>query len=293
IVVQGHLFAPGTFAYRQGIHLSDVIHSIEELRPDADIHYLLIRREVPPDRHITVVSADLATALRAPGSAADIELMPRDRITVFDLASGRDRVIQPVLDELRLQGSSGNPSTVVRVDGSVKVPGEYPLEPGMTVSDLVRAGGGTADAAYGNEAELTRYTVSSDQSRHTEHIEVNLAAALQGDPSANIRLLPFDNLSVKEVPLWQAQESVTLRGEVRFPGDYTIRRGETLASVLARAGGLTDFAFPEGSVFIRESLRRREQEQLDLLAERMQRDLTVLALQTVAGGQGGGGGASA
>jgi polysaccharide export outer membrane protein len=288
IVVQGHLYAPGTFAYHQGIRLSEVIHSVEELRPDADIHYLLIRREVPPDRRIAVVSADLAAALRAPGSAADLELMPRDRITVFDLASGRDRVIQPVLDELRLQGTSGNPSEVVRVDGSVKVEGEYPLETGMRVSDLVRAGGGTADAAYANEAELTRYTVGGDQSRHTEHIPINLAAALQGDPAANIRLQPFDSLSVKEVPLWEAQESVAIKGEVRFPGEYTIRRGETLASVLARAGGLTDFAFPEGSVFTRESLRRREQEQLDLLAERMQRDLTVLALQTAAVGQGGG-----
>ena len=289
IVVQGHLYAPGTFAYRQGIRLSDVIHSVEELRPNADIHYLLIRREVPPERRISVVSADLAAALHAPGSTADIELMPHDRITVFDLASGRDRVIQPVLNELHLQGTSGSPSEVVRVDGQVKVPGDYPLEPGMTVSDLVRAGGGTADAAYGNEAELTRYSVASDQSRHTEHIEVDLAAALRGDPSANIRLQPFDSLSVKEIPLWETQESVTLKGEVRFPGEYTIRRGETLSSVLTRAGGLTNFAFPEGSVFTRESLRRREQEQLDLLAERMQRDLTVLALQTtVSVGQGGG-----
>src|SRR5882762_1471821 len=288
IVVQGHLYAPGTFAYRQGIRLSDVIHSVEELRPDADLHYLLIRREVPPDRRISVASADLAAALRAPGSTVDIELMPHDRITVFDLASGRDRVIQPVLDELRLQGTSGSPSEVVRVDGRVKVPGDYPLEPGMTVGDLVRAGGGTTDAAYGNEAELTRYSVASDQSRHTEHIQVDLAAALRGDPAANIRLQPFDSLSVKEVPLWDAQESVTLKGEVRFPGNYTIRRGETLSSVLSRAGGLTDFAFPEGSVFTRESLRRREQEQLDLLAERMQRDLTVLALETAAVGQGGG-----
>src|SRR2546429_325043 len=289
IAVQGHLYAPGTFAYRQGIRLSDVIHSVEELRPDADIHYLLIRREVPPDRRISVVSADLAAALRAPGSTADIELMPHDRITVFDLASGRDRVIQPVLNELRLQGTSGSPSEVVRVDGRVKVPGDYPLEPGMTVSDLVRAGGGTADAAYGNEAELTRYSVTSDQSRHTEHIKVDLAEALRGDPAANIRLQPFDSLSVKEVPLWETQESVTLKGEVRFPGEYTIRRGETLSSVLTRAGGLTDFAFPEGSVFTRESLRKREQEQLDLLAERMQRDLTILALQTtVAVGQSGG-----
>jgi protein involved in polysaccharide export with SLBB domain len=92
---------------------------------------------------------------------------------------------------------------------------------------------------------------------------------------------------VKEVPEWRAQESVTLRGEVRFPGSYAIRRGETLKSVINRAGGLTDYAFAEGSVFTRAELRRREQEQLDLLADRMQRDLALLALQGAAANQAG------
>ncbi len=252
IVVQGYLYTPGTFAYRQGIRLSDVIRSVDELRPDADIHYLLIRRELPPDRHISVLSADLAAAVKAPGSAADLELSPRDRITVFDLASGRDHTIQPLLDELRVQGTSGQPTETVHVDGQVKVPGEYPLEPGMRVSDLIRAGGGAADAAYSGQAELTRYSVVTG-ARHTELIEVDLAAAMRGDPAANIPLRAFDTLTVKEVPLWGAQESVTLRGEVRFPGSYSIRRGETLKSVIERAGGLTSYAFPQGSVFTRES----------------------------------------
>jgi len=287
VVVQGYLFAPGTFAYHSGIRISDVIHSVDELRPNADIHYLLIRRELPPDRHISVLSADLAAALRAPGSPADLELMPRDRITVFDLGSGRDHEIQPLLDELRVQGTAGQPTATVRVNGQVKVPGEYPLEPSMKVSDLIRAGGGTADGAYG-EAELARYTVSGD-ARRTELIEVNLAAAMRGDQAADVQLQPFDLLTVKEMPFWQEQETVTLKGEVRFPGVYPIRRGETLKSVIERAGGLTKFAFPEGSVFTREWLRRREQEQLDLLATRMQRDITALAVGgAIAAGQASG-----
>lgn len=288
IVVQGYLYTPGTFAYRQGIRLSDVIRSVDELRPDADIHYLLIRRELPPDRHISVLSADLAAAVKAPGSAADLELSPRDRITVFDLASGRDHTIQPLLDELRVQGTSGQPTETVHVDGQVKVPGEYPLEPGMRVSDLIRAGGGAADAAYSGQAELTRYSVVTG-ARHTELIEVDLAAAMRGDPAANIPLRAFDTLTVKEVPLWGAQESVTLRGEVRFPGSYSIRRGETLKSVIERAGGLTSYAFPQGSVFTRESLRKREQEQLDVLADQTQRSVTSFALGgAVVAGQTGG-----
>jgi polysaccharide export outer membrane protein len=287
VLVQGHVFTSGAFAYRQGMRLSDVLHSIDDLRPNADIHYVLIRRELPPDRHISVTSADLAVALFAPHSKADPELMPRDRITVFDLASGRDHVIQPVLDELRLQSNSQQPTQVVRVDGRVRVPGEYPLEQGMTVADLIRAGGGLTDAAYGGQAELTRYKVVDGETRRTDLINIDLAAAMRYGSEANVTLEPFDNLSVKEVSQWNNQESVVLQGEVRFPGRYAIKRGETLRSVIVRAGGLTDAAFPEGSVFTREELKKREQEQLEMLATRMQTDLTALALSGAAANQSG------
>jgi protein involved in polysaccharide export with SLBB domain len=292
VLLSGYAYTTGAIAYHDGMRLTDVIHSVDELQPNADIHYLLIRRELPPDRHIAVLSADLAVALKSPGAAADVKLMPRDQITVFDLQSGRDRVIQPVLDELRLQSTLATPSEVVRVNGRVKVPGEYPLEPGMKISDLIRAGGSLQDAAYGSTAELIRYDVANGEARNTKFIDVNLAAVLRGDPNADLRLEPFDLLSIKELPQWADQESVTLQGEVRFPGSYAIKRGETLRSVVQRAGGLTDAAFVDGSVFTREDLKRREQEQLDSLAIRLQRDLAILALESVAATQGQGGGSA-
>jgi polysaccharide biosynthesis/export protein len=285
VLVQGHVFTPGAVAYRDGLRLSDVISSVDELMPNADIHYLLIRRESPPDRRVTALSADLAPALRSPGSAADVLLQPRDQITVFDLESGRDRVIQPLLDELRLQSQFDRPTEVVNITGQAKVPGEYPLEPGMRISDLIRAGGSLADAAYGGKGELARYKIVNGEARRTELIEVDLSAVLKGDPTANIELAPFDSLSIKEISAWGEQEVVTLRGEVRFPGQYAIKRGETLKSVIMRAGGLTEFAFPDGSVFTREELKKREQEQLDVLATRLQNDLATLALQGVAANQ--------
>lgn len=289
IAVAGHIYNTGPVAYHDGLRLTDVIHSVDELQPNADVHYLLIRRELPPDRHVTVLSADLAAALSAPGSAADIPLMPRDRITVFDLESGRDRVIQPIMNDLRLQSTLARPAEVVHVGGRVKVPGEYPLEPGMRIADLIRAGGSLQDGAYSGSAELTRYKVIDGEARQTQLINIDLAALLRGDAAANITLEPFDFLTIKETPQWEDSEAVTLTGEVRFPGRYAIKRGETLKSVIARAGGLTEFAFAEGSVFTRTELKRREQEQLDGLAERLRRDLAVLALQSVAASQGNGG----
>jgi protein involved in polysaccharide export with SLBB domain len=285
VLVQGHVHAPTAAAYREGLRLSDVVRSVDDLKPNADLGYLLIRRELPPDRRITVVSADLSAALREPGGAADVPLMPRDQITVFDLESGRDRVIEPVLNEMRLQARIERPTEIVTVAGRVRVEGDYPLEPGMTVRDLLRAGGGLSDSAFGSEAELTRYTVGADGARGTQLVKVDLAAVQRGDAAANITLQPFDLLNVKETPSWAQQEQVTIEGEVKFPGVYPIRRGETLRSVLTRAGGITDLAFPEGAVFMREDLKKREQEQLDVLAGRLQNDLATLALQGAAANQ--------
>ncbi|MEJ0037617.1 MAG: SLBB domain-containing protein [Gammaproteobacteria bacterium] len=289
VVVEGYLHAPASYAFREGLRLSDVIRSVDELKPNADQNYVLIRRELPPNREIAVISADLGAALNARGSAADVLLLPRDRIVVFDLQTSRDRIIRPLVNELRTQASFSRPTELVNVDGRVRVPGEYPLESGMRVSDLLRAGGGLGDSAYGGIAELTRYRVVNGDSRRTTQIEIDIAAVLRGDATANVLLEPFDSLSIKEVPEWGTQEHVMLTGEVRFPGRYSIKRGETLISVIGRAGGLTEFAFPEGSVFTRLDLKEREQKQLDMLASRLQNDLATLALQGAAANQSGAG----
>jgi polysaccharide export outer membrane protein len=287
VVVQGYVFSPGAYAYRSGMRLTDVIRSVDDLRPNADLHYILSRRELLPDRRVAVLSADLIEALNAQGSAADVPLMARDRIMVFDLQSSRDRVIQPLLDDLKLQSNISLPDEVVRINGRANVPGEYPFESAMTVRDLIRAGGGLTDDAYGGSAELTRYEVVNGESRVTELIKVDLAAVLRGDAAANLQLRPFDSLSIKEVEAWTEQETIVLRGQVRFPGSYSVKPGETLKSVLQRAGGLTQFAFAEGSVFTRRELREREQRELDMLAQRMQSDIAFVALQGSVAGQGG------
>ncbi len=287
VMVEGYVYTTGAFAYRPGMRLTDTIRSVDDLKPNADLHYILIRRELPPDRRVTVLSADLAAALAAPGSAADVRLMPRDRIMVFDLQSSRDRVIRPLLEDLRLQSNVTLPDEVVRIEGRANVPGEYPLEPGMTVRDLIRAGGGLSDAAYIGNAELTRYAIVNHEQRRTEVMSIDLGAAMRGDVAANVRLEPFDTLSIKQIQEWTDQEFITLIGQVKYPGNYSIKPGETLKSVLQRAGGLTQFAFPQGAVFTRKELREREQKELDMLAVRMQNDIAFVALQGTVANQAG------
>jgi polysaccharide export outer membrane protein len=284
VTLEGHVYRPGSVAWHEGLRLTDVIGSVDELRPNADLGYVLIRRELPPDRRIVAVSADLSAALRDPTSPKNPQLAPRDRIIVFDIESGRAQLLDPMIEEFRRQASIDQPGELVRIDGRVKAKGEYPLEPNMRISDLLRAGGGLQDAAYGAKAELTRYRLG--ETRETQLVEIDLAAVLRGDESANVILQPFDFLNVKEVPEWSEQEEITLLGEVRFPGLYPITRGETLQSVLARAGGLTSLAFTQGSVFTRVELKEREQLQIDRLVDRLQSDLAATALQASAANQG-------
>jgi len=274
----GNVQRPGAYQWRTGMRIADLIPSGRYLNPNSDVHYALIRREDQPNSGIRTLSADLAAAWAMRGSVVDIELKPRDTIYVFDLLAGRNQYIDPLIDELRLRSSFSQPLAIVNVGGSVNATGAFPLESEMRVSDLVRAGGGLADSAYPGEAELTRYTVGPDGRRDTRVIAVDLRQALSGNDSADLVLQPFDYLNIRETPDWRDVEYVEIRGEVEFPGRYPIRKNETIASVVARAGGLSDTAFPSGSIFTRESLKERERNQLEVLAKRMESDLASMSL---------------
>ncbi|MCP5138999.1 MAG: SLBB domain-containing protein [Chromatiales bacterium] len=277
--VSGHVYRAGPAQFRPGMRLADLLPGVDELKPNADLHYVLIRRELPPDRRVTVLSADIAKAWAAPQSEANVVLAPRDQVIVFDLEATRSALLDPVIADLNRQSSREHPSQIVNIGGNVRMPGDYPLEAGMRVADLVRAGGGMNEAAFAADAELVRYEVINGESRRTELLPINLAAAQAGDSASNIVLQPFDVLTIRSVPQWSDQEAVTLQGEVRFPGRYPIRRGETLTSVISRAGGLTDLAFAEGVVFTRENLKEREAQQIAALTSRLERDMAAMAVQ--------------
>lgn len=281
VMLAGHVQRPGPYEWFPGMRLTDVVTSPTELKSGVDDQYVLIRREKVRGQPIEVFSADLGAALRDPEGTENIALESRDTVHVFSLAFGRQRVIAPLMDELQLQSSFMKPFQKTEISGNVRAAGIYPLEPGMRVSDLIRAGGSLTEQAYTQKAELSRYTVAEGEVRQTDVTVIDLQAILRGDDSADVELSPHDHLSITRIPKWESAWSVELDGEVKFPGTYRIRRGESLFSVLQRAGGLTTEAFPEGAVFLRESLRVREQEQVELLARRLEADLAALSLQSI------------
>ncbi len=105
VVLSGFVYRPGSFQYTKGLRLSGVLTSFDELKPNADPHYVMIRRVIPPTDRVEVVSADLTRALAAPGTAADPELKPRDQIEVFDLSASRGLLIAPIIKAIELQAS--------------------------------------------------------------------------------------------------------------------------------------------------------------------------------------------
>ena len=283
VTLEGEVLRPGKYAWRERMHLTDLLSGLNALKENADQRYVLIRREHFPDRQVSVISADAVQAFEAPGSSVDPLLQSRDRVIVFALQADRGVALAELIQQLRSQARDNTPPPVVSISGRTKAPGDYPLEPGMRIGDLIRAGGGLDDAAYALDAELTRFDLGNGASRRTEVIPVDLAAVLKNDTAASIPLKPYDILVMKEVPEWSTQGAVLLKGEVRFPGRYPVSKGETLSSVIRRAGGLTQYAFPEGSVFTREEIKEQERQQIETLAKRMQSDLTTLALQSAQG----------
>lgn len=345
VLLAGHVKRPGGVAWHERMRLSDLLGSPEQLLPQADLEYVVVRREERPLAKVMVFSTRLSAAWADPQSDANVLLEPRDQVFVFSqrneppadsalkrtalrrpapagedapeesprepaldaalpqtleqperlepatappstprapdrLAStGRQALLQPVLDDLAAQAGAGEPTRIVSVGGLVREPGNYPLEPGMKVSDLIRAGGGLAEAAYTLGAEVTRYDIARGEKREINHVSVELARLLEGDATSDLVLRAHDKLTIKRLPEWAEQFIVEVRGEVRFPGAYPIKQGERLSDVLERAGGLTGRAFAGGTVFTREELREREQERIDALARQLEADITAAALQ--------------
>ncbi|PMN93501.1 SLBB domain-containing protein [Enterovibrio norvegicus] len=178
--------------------------------------------------------------------------------------STRNVLLASVLLQLQQQSVYGSPALIAEVVGEVKNPGRYPITDKNTVKDLVTAAGGLTAEAYVLNAELARTVVNSESQRASVQISpLNLDNAILGDASENLTIAPRDRLNVLQQPGVKEQNTVVLKGEVRFPGTYAVSKGDTLQDIIKRAGGLTEFANPQGAIFTREALRLQEQKLLE------------------------------
>ena len=160
----------------------------------------------------------------------------------------------------------------VTVGGAVASPGEFGLREGMRIKDLIALAGGPMYFANLEAAELTRVS-PTPQGPETTRITINLRQALAGHPRDNILLKNDDFLQVRTIPEWDLYKMVQIRGEVKFPGTYTIKKGERLSSLLARAGGLTERAYPKGAFFTRPAVKEAQAKHLKAAIDRLEADM--------------------
>jgi len=251
--LEGHVARPGKYELKPGMRLRDILSSYDVLQPQPNLEYAEIERLIEPDFHSEVISFDLGKLLEGDESA-NIELARFDTVRVFRW------------DERR--------SSRVSISGLVYRPGEHRLIPDMTVGDLVDAAGGLAKNAYLKTAEITRRHISQSGMK-TEKIDVDLEKALAGDPLHNICLQDYDHLVVRPIPELEFDRTATISGEVKFPGTYPVRRGETLSSLIERAGGFTQRSYLKGTVFTRESAKIVQRQRMDELIRQLEETILV------------------
>ena len=194
----------------------------------------------------------------------------------------RHNLLLPIIEKLKQQASIAQAMQLVEINGNVTYPGIYPLTVSGEVADLVTAAGGLLESAYTKQAEITRI-VLGDASQ-VEHVRFDLESALKGESQNNITLRSKDSINIFSIPNWQENVKVQLKGELKFPGTYTLRRGETLTDLLQRAGGFSDFAEQNAAIFTRVSIKEQEQQQLARLSTELRRDIASKSFQNSVSG---------
>jgi protein involved in polysaccharide export with SLBB domain len=202
---------------------------------------------------------------------ANVDLQPFDTIRVF----GRYQVDAPI----------------VTIRGEVMRPGKYPMSQDMTAAQLVRMAGGFKRDALTESADLTSYDVKNGNGIVENLATVRIGAAVtEADPHADVPLKPGDILAVHQITNWaDIGESVTINGQVRYPGNYGFRDGERLSSVLRRAGDLLPTAYPGGAVLVREQVKDLEQKSRDEVIRQIETNSAAARLSPGLAAAGGAG----
>lgn len=248
VYLEGHVLHPGKYPYRDGMTISDLLHSYADVLPEPSDHGELVRLQAPDYRPETT-SFNLA-----------------------DVLIGNDSIPLHPFDLIRVYGRYEIDSPNVSIEGEVLRPGSYPMSQGMTVAGLVRMAGGFRRSAYRDEADLASYIVENGQKVLVTHNNVAVQKALDGDKSADSPLKPGDVVSIRRLAGWQdIGASININGEVEHAGSYGIQDGERLSSVLKRAGGFRTDAYPPAAILervqVRELAEQARQEMIQRIEE--------------------------
>jgi protein involved in polysaccharide export with SLBB domain len=248
VYVEGHVIRPGKFPYHDDMSLTDVLHSYADLLPEPADRGEIVRLRPPDFRPETV---DFSVSEAMIGNAR-IQLQPFDTIRIL----GRYELDAPT----------------VTIQGEVLRPGSYPLAEKLSAAQLVRLAGGFKRSALLDHADLTSYVVQKGTTIAIHRASIDIGRAVDAaDTAADVELKPGDVLTVHQISGWNdIGASVTLNGEVVYPGSYGIQDGERLSSVLKRAGGLRTTAYAAGAVLTRIQVREFQEKSREELVRQIE-----------------------
>ena len=239
VEVLGAVFRPGEYALTEGLTVGELVKKAEGLREDAFTSRALVYRK-GDDLSTTVQSVDLQGVLT--GRAEDVPLQREDVLRVYSIFD---------LEE----------EFSVNIDGEVQSPGEFPYMRGMTLEDLVAMAGGVKESASRARVEVARRMNATGADQEVEGERLQTAETFQfrvdknltlGEADATFTLMPYDQVFVRRSPGYEEQQMVYVRGEVQYPGTYVIKnKNERISDVVARAGGVTPYAYEPGAQLIR------------------------------------------
>lgn len=254
--VAGEVKRPAIYELRSGTSVGALIAMAGGPLPTAQLDRVQVER-VQGSAGKVILDFPLGAAR---GGGESELLRDGDLVTVF-----------PAQDRLQ---------NAVTLEGFVRTPGQYEWKPGMRLSDLLKPDV-LLPEAYRSLVEIIR--VRPDFTR--EVISVDLRELWSSNPAPNpgkdVTLQPFDRISVQSEVVGPMR--VSLSGEVKRPGVYFVLKGERLSSVIKRAGGFTDKAYPKAAIFTRESVRRKERVQLDEFAREQETRLLAESAALAAG----------
>ena len=251
--IAGAVLRPAIYETKEGETLADMILAAGGFRPDAALARGKVFRVLPPEARPAQTTAHVAidVPLRA-GMAPTFRLEDGDSVLVDSLAGASEQY-------------------TVAITGMVQQPGTYPWRPGLTLRQLMVLARGAKIGVDLRDAEIARLPAdrSKGQLATTVRVPLDSSYLFTGDSSkryvgppgvafpatgtaSDVALEPYDNVLIFRQPDFELQRTVTITGEVMYPGTYALKaKDDRLADLVQRAGGLTPRAYPDGIRFVR------------------------------------------
>lgn len=253
LTITGAVTRPGLLGWFEGMRLSDVFSDInEDLIPQmADLDFGFIERFDPNTMMWEIISFKPLDVLVNPSTKNNLTLNENDIVNILFNDQRRMLQISSSVNKLRAQSSNEQLSQVVTISGAVKFPGQYPIYKDSTLADIFTAAGGFKDDALLGSIEISRTNLVDDGLVVPSIIEIS--ALDNFNESISFELQSRDRINVRTVSELNLTDSISLGGEVKYPGVYPLNKGDTLSSIIARAGGLLDSAFPQGAFLQRQT----------------------------------------